>query len=137
MAVLRIGYDLFAGSSQAGTDGGVGGDILIETNAASTYKLRIIRTSDGHYFNNTTGAYGAGAPAEADEMTVPGSEGLQKSAISRLRCKLPALARSLATSAGLTVVAYPSGGTPSVPGIAGTPGTANNGVSMHLEFFAV
>lgn len=136
MASLRMGYDLFAGSSQAGTDGGVGGDILIETNEAKTYKLRIIKNSNDYYWNNTSGAYEASAPAEADEYTVPGSDGLNPSAIRRLRCKLPAVARSSATSAGVTVVVYPSGGTPSVPSIV-TTAAANNGVSMTLEFFSV
>jgi hypothetical protein len=120
---LKIGYDLFAGASQAGYNSGVPGVIQIETAKALKYKLRVVRASDSNYWNATTGAFQAGAPAEADELTVPGSVETSPAAIRRLSMRLPAAAITGITSAGFTVTAYATGDTP-----------ASAGVDMTLEF---
>jgi hypothetical protein len=123
MATLRIGYDLFAGSSQAGTDGGVGGNVQIETAKALAYRLTIQRLSDNHFWDDTAQAFGAGDPAEADEYLVPGSAAPNPSAIRRLLCKIPEAACLGITSAGFKIIAYAAGDTPS-----------SAGVDMTLEF---
>lgn len=123
---LRIGYNLFAGSSQAGTDSNVPGDIQVETAKALKYKLRVVRASDSWYWNATTGAFQAGAPAEADELDFVGSyslNGQSVPAIRRIAMKLPAAVIAGITSAGFTVTAYATGDTP-----------ATAGVDMTLEF---
>jgi len=122
-AVLRIGYELLAGSSQAGTDGGVMGNIVVETTKAKKYYLTVQRLSDNHYWNNTTAAFGAGDPAEADEILIPGSDELHPNAIRILKCTLPAACRTGITAAGFKVIAYATGDTPS-----------SAGVDMTLEF---
>jgi hypothetical protein len=126
MATLRIGYDLFAGSSQAGTDSSVPGDILLETAKALKYKLQVQRASDSYYWNATTGAFQSGAPAEADELDFFGSyspSGATPQAVRRLRMKIPDAVATGITSAGFTVTAYATGDTPS-----------SAGVDMTLEF---
>ena len=116
MATLRIGYDLFAGSSQAGTDSGIGGNIQIETAKAKAYYIKVTRTADTDYWNNTSGAFQAGAVAEADEICVQGSNELSPKAVRRLMCKLPEALRTALTT-GCTITAYASGDTPSSAGI--------------------
>jgi hypothetical protein len=123
MSILRIGYDLFAGTSQAGTDGGVGGNVQVETAKALPYYLTIQRLSDNYFWNNTSQAFQAGDPAEVDEYMIPGSDGLQIGAIRRLLCKIPEAAAAGITAAGFKAIAYASGDTPS-----------SAGVDMTLEF---
>jgi len=120
---LKIGYDLFAGASQAGTNSGVPGVIQIETAKALAYRLKVQRASDSYYWNATSGAFQSGAVAEADEILVPGSNELRPGAIRRLMCRLPAECIAGITAAGFTVTAYAAGDTPS-----------SAGVDMTLEF---
>lgn len=120
---LRIGYELLAGSSQSGTDGGIMGNIVVETMKAKKYFLTIQRLSDNYFWNNTTGAFQSGDPAEADEFPIPGSDELYPKAIRILKCTLPATCRAGITAAGFKVIAYATGDTPS-----------SAGVDMTLEF---
>lgn len=120
---LKIGYDLFAGASQAGTNSGVPGVLQLETAKALAYRIRLVRASDSYYWNETTGAFQAGATAEADELLIPGSDGLRPGAIRRLAMRLPKEAIDDITAAGFTVTAYAAGDTPS-----------SAGVDMTLEF---
>lgn len=126
MSTLRIGYDIFAGSRQAGTDSNVPGNIQLETAKSEKYKLQIQRLSDDKYWNATTGAWVASAPAEADELDFRGSysnNGATQSAVRMLLMRLPTAIASSVTSAGFKVTAYASGDTP-----------ASEGVDMTLEF---
>lgn len=117
MATLRIGYDLFAGSSQAGTDGGVGGNFQVETAKAGAYYAKVTRTADTYYWNNTTGAFTSTAVAEGDEILIPGSNALQSSAVRRLMFKLPEACAALIAATGFKVTAYATGDTPSSAGV--------------------
>lgn len=113
---LRIGYDLFAGSSQAGTDSSVPGNIQIETNQAKKYKLRVQRLSDSNYWNNTTPGWQAGAPAEADELDFRGSDGVVLSSIRRCAMKLSGTILDGIDADGVVVTAYATGDTPATEG---------------------
>jgi hypothetical protein len=114
MATLKVGYNVFAGTSQAGTDAGIPGEIQAETAVAGKYKVRVQRLSDNNYWNNTSGAFQAGATAEADELDFRGSDSDRgiTSAIRRLRMRLPQELLDDVTSAGLIVYVYETGGSP-------------------------
>ncbi len=114
MATLKVGYNVFAGTSQAGTDAGVPGEIQAETAVSGLHKVRVIRLSDDYYWNNTSEAFQAGATAEADELDFRGSESERgfTSAIRRLRMRLPQDLLDDVTSAGLKVFVYETGGSP-------------------------
>jgi hypothetical protein len=123
MATLRIGYDVFAGSSQAGTDASVPGNIQLETAKALKYKLKVQRLSDNYYWNNTTPAWQAGAVAEADELDFFGSfsnSGQSVPATRRLKMKLPAEVLADIDADGFVVVAYAAGDTPATEGVSMT-----------------
>ncbi len=113
---LKIGYNLFAAASQMGVDTGMTGNIQIVTAKALTYKLRVQRTSDNYYWNNTTKAFVSGATAESVEITVPGSVENRPSAIRHLMMKLPNECVDAITTAGCTILAYAAGDTPSSDG---------------------
>lgn len=115
MSVLRVGYDLFAGSSQAGTDGGVGGNFQVETAKALPHYVKIKRTADSYYWNNTSQAYQTSTVAQADEYLIPGSDG-HPQAIRRLLFKLPEAACTSIASTGVTLTVYAQGDTPSSAG---------------------
>jgi hypothetical protein len=114
MATLKVGYNVFAGTSQAGTDASVPGEIQAETAVSGKYKVRVIRLSDDWYWNNTSGAFQAGATAEADELDFLGSDSDRGTtcSIRRLRMRLPKELLDGVTSAGLTVYVYETGGSP-------------------------
>ncbi len=108
---LKVGFDIFAGASQAGTDSGVPGLLQAETVVAGKHGIRVQRKSDSNYWNATSGAFQAGATAEADELYFLGSvsaRGIQPS-IARLKERLPKELIDAATSAGLTILVYPEG----------------------------
>lgn len=109
---LKVGYDLFAGASQAGTNSGVPGTIQVETAKALKYFCRIQRLSDNQYYNATTKAFQAGAPAQALEIEIPGSAELNPDAIRRLKFRIPKEAKDGITSAGATYTVYADGDTP-------------------------
>jgi len=122
MSTLRIGYNLFKAPSQAGTYENVAGVIQVETAKQLAYKVRVQRVSDSFYWNATTGAYQAGAPAEADEVTIPGSDSDRgtQSSIRRLEWRPDLEICQGITAAGAIFTAYAVGDTPS------------GGVVMHL-----
>ena len=109
---LKVGYDLFAGASQAGTNSGVPGVLQAETEVALKHYCRIVRLSDNYYYNATTKAFQAGAPAQADEIEIPGSAELNPSAIKRLAFRIPKEAQAGITAAGFTATIYGDGLTP-------------------------
>lgn len=108
---LKVGFDIFCGTTQAGTDAGIPGDLLAETVVAGKHGIRVQRNSDNHYWNNTTGAFQAGATAEADELYFKGSVSHRniQPAKARLKEKLPKELLAGATAAGLTILVYPEG----------------------------
>jgi len=114
MATLKVGYDVFAGTSQAGVDAGIPGVIQAETAVKGKHKLQVQRLSDSWYWNNTSGAFQAGNPAEADELDFEGSVSDREihPAIRRLKMRLPKELLDDVTSAGLKVWVYPTGGSP-------------------------
>ena len=78
---------------------------------AGKHGIRVQRNSDNQYWNATTGAFQAGATAEADELYFRGSvsdRGIQPSK-ARLMEKLPKELLDGATAAGLTILVYPEG----------------------------
>lgn len=114
---LEIGYDLFSAASPMGTDTGMSGNFQINTAKALPYKLQVKRVSDSYYWNATTEAWVASAAAEAHEITVPGSNSVNPSAVRQLLVKLPNELIDGLTAAGVTVTAYASGDTPSTEGV--------------------
>lgn len=109
---LKVGYDLFAGASQAGTNSGVPGVIQVETAKALSYHCRIQRLSDNQYYNASTKAFQAGAPAQSLEITIPGSDEVSPSAIRRLMLRIPKEAQDGITTAGAVYTVYADGDTP-------------------------
>ena len=106
MASLKVGFDLFAGSSQAGTDSSVPGVFQVETAKAEPYKVRIQELDSNEYYDAVTRAYQAGATTPAEELTVPGSNVANPSAIRRLSFRLPAEAVAGIGAAGATLTFY-------------------------------
>ena len=125
MATLRIGYNLFSGSSQAGTDDGTPGVIQLETAKALGYKLKVQRLSDSFWWNATTPAWQAGAVAEADDLDFTGSinDSGSVGATRRLQMRIPNLVAAGITALGAKYTAYALGDTP-----------ASAGVDMTLEY---
>lgn len=108
---LKVGFDIFAGASQAGVDSGVPGNLQAETVVQGKHGIRVQRNSDNNYWNNTSGAFQAGATAEADELYFRGSDsdrGIHP-AHRRLMEKLPKELLDDATADGLTILVYPEG----------------------------
>jgi len=108
---LKVGFDIFAGTSQAGTDAGIPGNLQAETVVAGKHGIRVQRNSDNQYWNNSSGAFQAGATAEALELYFRGSvsaRGIQPAKM-RLVEKLPKELLAAATAAGLTSLVYPEG----------------------------
>jgi len=108
---LKVGFDIFAGTSQAGIDAGIPGNLQAETVAAGKHGIRVQRKSDSYYWNNTSGAFQSGATAEADELYFKGSvshRNIQPSK-ARLMEKLPKELLDDSTADGLTILVYPEG----------------------------
>lgn len=119
MTDLRIGYDLFAGSTQAGTDSSVMGNIQIETAKALKYKLQVQRLSDDNYWNNVSSpGWQAGVPSEADDLDFVGSDELNPQAIRRCMMKLPKEVLDGIDLDGYILTAYATGDTPAADGVA-------------------
>ncbi|MCK5639773.1 MAG: hypothetical protein KAJ19_03210 [Gammaproteobacteria bacterium] len=126
MASLKMGYDIMSGPSQAGTNPNLSGNLQLETAKALKYFIKIQRLSDDYWWNNTSGAFQAGAVAEADEKVFDGSftpVGKLPAAIRRLMMKLPEEALAGITAAGTKITAYATGDTP-----------ASEGVDITLEY---
>lgn len=119
MASLRVGYDLFAGSSQAGVDASIPGNVQVETNEAKAYVCQIQRLSDNQFYNHVTPGWQAGIPTEAQDLAIPGSSSVRgiMPAIRRLEFKIPTTVLAGITSAGCVINVYPTGGTAAVNGV--------------------
>lgn len=106
---LKVGFDIFAGASQGGTNSGVRGNLQAEAVVAGKHCVEVRRLSDNFYWNHTTQAYQGGQPAEADEMEFLGSaQTTIAPAIRRLSMKLPDALIAGATAAGISVLVYPT-----------------------------
>jgi hypothetical protein len=111
MANLRVGYDAFAGSSQAGTDSKLAGILQAETAEAGLHRVSIERLSDNEFYNASTKAFVASRPAEALELAFEGSDsdrGIHP-AIRRLMLRLPKEAVTELTAAGCICRVYAVG----------------------------
>lgn len=116
MSVLRIGYALFKGASQAGVIGDkTPGNVEIEADEAKVYKIQIQRKSNDEYWNGTTEAWQAGDPT-TDDVTVPGSEELHPNKDRRLIYKPSLDMLEGVDSDGVLFTAYPVGGTAAANG---------------------
>jgi len=121
---LKIGYDLFAASSQAGVNYGSAkpttGKIQLETAKNLGYKLKVQRLSDNNYWNNSTPGWQAGAVAEADELDFSGSENdrMIQPTIRRCEMRLPVEVLDGIDGDGCVLTAYAKGDTPATEGVA-------------------
>lgn len=111
---LKVGYNVFAATAQAGTDDGTPGILQAETVAQGKHKVRLQRLSDSFYWNHTTQAFQAGATAEVDEMTFLGSESERgiHPARRRLEMRLPKALLTAVGVAGAELAVYVSGAAP-------------------------
>ena len=79
--------------------------------------------SDNFYYNASTKAFQAGAPAQALEIEIPGSKESNPQATRRLAFKIPKEAQDgIAAATGATYTVYADGDTPA------------GGVAMTLVF---
>jgi len=126
---MKVGYDIFAEPTQAGTDSGVNGVLCVETASALKHKVRVTRQQDGYYWNETNQAYESGATAEADELDFRGSFTESGSgsgnAIRRCQLRIPKLVADGATSTTVTFQVY----------LAGS--AAATGTSIVMDFASV
>jgi hypothetical protein len=106
MASLKVGYDAFAGSSQAGTDSGVPGVIQVETAKAEKYFCRIQELDSNEYYNAATLAFQIADPGKAHHLVVTGSDAATIAAIRRLVLRIPAEAQAGIGAAGATFTIY-------------------------------
>jgi hypothetical protein len=109
---LKVGYDVFKGAAQAGTNDGTPGVVQAEVDTNVAYYMRVQRLSDSFYWNNTVKAFQAGVPAQADEIMMQGSDQDSGSvaACRRLSDRIPYEAVIGIDGNGCTVTVYPSGG---------------------------
>lgn len=111
---LKVGYDIFAAPTQAGSTDATPGLLLAETVASGKHKVRLVRSQDGKYYNATTGVWDAGATAEADELNFAGSFSpsgpANGSSVRRLKMRLPNAVVAAVTSGTLAMTVYASGG---------------------------
>jgi len=109
---LKIGWDLFAGSSQAGTDSSVAGLLVAEVPQAGKYYIQVQRLSDDNYWDFVAEGWQAGAPTDAENLEFPGSVGYSGSgpAIRRLSARLPEEMWVDAASTGVKIWVYEDGG---------------------------
>jgi len=119
MASLRIGYNLFKGATQGGTDSSTPGVIQIETAKALKYKLRVQRLSDNKYWDTSTPGWETSAPAEADELDFVGSDSQSSNwgAIRRCAMRLSDTILAGIDGDGVIITAYASGDTIGTDGI--------------------
>lgn len=111
---LKIGWDLFAGSSQAGTDSSVAGLLVAEVPLAGKYYIQVQRKSDDYYWDFVAEVWQAGAPTDAENWVFPGSVGYSGTgpAIRRLSARLPEEMWVAAASTGVKIWVYEDGGSP-------------------------
>lgn len=120
MSTLKIGYDLFKEPSQAGTHYADAGVIQVVTAKALAYRLEIKRLSNDYFWNHTTGAWVASAPAESANLLIQGSDATRPSALRRLACKIPKEALVGIDGDGAIFTAFAAGDTPATEGVAMT-----------------
>jgi len=117
MANLKIGYDIFAGSSQAGTDSSVPGNLIAETSQKGKHKVKVQRLSDNQYWDWVAEAWQAGLTAEGEdgdfEGSYPDSGRGTYAAVRRLAMKLPQDILDGLTAAGVKIWVYKTGDAPS------------------------
>jgi len=108
---LKVGYDVFKGAAQAGTNDGTPGVVQAEVDMDGAYYMRVQRLSDNFYWNNTTKAFQAGATAQTDEIMIQGSDQSSGSTSSqrRLSDRIPYEALIGIDSDGCIVTVYPDG----------------------------
>jgi hypothetical protein len=111
---LKVGFDVFAGASQAGVNDGSPGVIQAEVDQSGAYYISLQRLSDNYYYNATTKTFQASRPSQSNELLIPGSVVVGSSfsggSYRRLKEKIPKEALSGITSAGVKIFVYPDGG---------------------------
>lgn len=122
MGNLKVGYNIFAGAAQTGSASTSKGIVQVETAAPGVHRLRIQRLSDDYYWNNTSKAFQAAAPAEALEVQIPGSEDTfgGNPTFRRLSAKLSTEQVAGITAAGVKFTAYAAGDNPATEGASCT-----------------
>ncbi len=120
MSVLKVGYNVFAGASQAGTNSGTPGVVQAEVNQSKAYFMKITELPGGTYWNNTTKAFQGGAPAQADEIQIQGSCPYSGSpnTIRRLSDRIPYEALAGIGVGGCTLTIYADGDDPATEGVS-------------------
>jgi len=104
--MYRAGFDIFDGSSQAGTNSEVPPVIQVETALPTHYYCRIQRISDNLYYNATTRAYQLFPPSPSDELGIPGSLEARPDSIRRLMMRVPDEARDGMNHEGAVYTVY-------------------------------
>jgi len=113
---LKIGYDVFKGASQAGTNDGTPGVVQAEVDGTTAYYMRVQRLSDSYYWNNTAKAFQAAVPGQSDEILIQGSDGVSgTSGNRRLSDRIPYEALVGIDSNGCKITVYPDGGNVDLP----------------------
>jgi hypothetical protein len=113
---LKVGYDVFKGAAQAGTNDGTPGVVQAEVDTNAAYYMRIQRLSDNFYWNNTTLAFQAAVPSQSNEILIQGSDGVVgTSGNRRLSDRIPYEALSGMNSSGCKITVYPDGGNVDLP----------------------
>jgi len=112
MAILKIGWDLFAGSTQAGTDSGIPAVLTCETAQKGKHYVQVQRLSDNQYWDWVAAGWQAGAPTDAENGVFFGSVSQRNihPSIRRLSMRLPKELLDGVTAAGLKIWVYPDGG---------------------------
>ena len=117
MANLKIGYNIFEGSSQAGTDSSVPGTLIAETSQKGKHKVRVQRLSDNQYWDWVAEAWQVAATVEAEDGDFVGSftdsGRATYAAVRRLSMRLPQDVLDGLTAAGVKIWVYKTGDTPS------------------------
>jgi hypothetical protein len=119
MSVLKVGYNVFAGASQAGTNSGTPGVVQAEVNQSKAYFMRIA-IAGPNYWNNTTKAFVGAPPAQEHEIQIQGSCPYSGSpnTIRRLSDRIPYEALAGIGADGCTITVYADGDTPGVDGVS-------------------
>jgi hypothetical protein len=120
MSVLKVGYNVFAGASQAGTNSGTPGVVQAEVNQSKAYFMKIQELNANEYWNNTTKAFQVADPAQADEIEIQGSCPYSGSpnTIRRLSDRIPYEALAGIVADGCKVTVYADGETPAADGVS-------------------
>jgi hypothetical protein len=120
MSVLKVGYNVFAGASQAGTNSGTPGVVQAEVNQSKAYYMRIEELTGHTFWDKITKAYVAGPVTQANDIEIQGSCPYSGSpnTIRRLSDRIPYEALAGIAAAGCTITVYADGDTPAVDGVS-------------------